>query len=192
MRYRLSLNKPGAIPEIRQDGLGSRASFDPTTCADGFRGQQALARSAMTEAVALLRKGLDVLAGLPDGPWRREQELDLQIALSQALTATRGWSAAEVGETLVRARVLAEQIDRPECLAPLIDGQFTFHCVRSEHKLALSLAEQIEKIGEVRNGMARNWLPSRSPSTRPASRRNPVGRPSSSRNASSRRTPSIC
>ena len=41
-------------------------------------GQQALARSAMAEAVAQLRKGLDVLAGLPDGPWRQQQELDLQ------------------------------------------------------------------------------------------------------------------
>ena len=44
-------------------------------------GQQAMARSAMTEAVAQLRKGLEVLAGLPDGPWRLQQELDLQIAL---------------------------------------------------------------------------------------------------------------
>ena len=48
-------------------------------------GQQALARSAMTEAVAQLRKGLEVLAGLPDGPWRQQQELDLQIALGSAL-----------------------------------------------------------------------------------------------------------
>ena len=82
-------------------------------------GQQALARSAMTEAVAQLRKGLDVLAGLPDGPWRRQQELDLQIALRPALAATKGYAAAEVGETLARARALAEQIDRPEYLVPL-------------------------------------------------------------------------
>ena len=50
-------------------------------------GQQALTRSAMTEAVAQLQKGLNLLAGLPDGP-RQEQELDLQIALRPALTAT--------------------------------------------------------------------------------------------------------
>ena len=90
-------------------------------------GQQALARSAMAEAVAQLRKGLDVLAGLPDGPWRQQQELDLQIALGSALTATKGWSAAEVGETLARARALAEQLDRPEYLVPLIVGQWAFH-----------------------------------------------------------------
>ena len=90
-------------------------------------GQQALARSAMAEAVAQLRKGLDVLAGLPDGPWRQQQELDLQIALGSALTATKGWSAAEVDETLARARALAEQLDRPEYLVPLIVGQWAFH-----------------------------------------------------------------
>ena len=70
----------------------------------------------MTEAVAQLRKGLDVLAGLPDGLWRQQQELDLQIALAPALTGTEGWSTADVGETLARARALAEQLDRPECL----------------------------------------------------------------------------
>ncbi len=114
-------------------------------------GQQALARSAMTEAVAQLRKGLDVLAGLPDGPWRQQQELDLQIALGSALTATTGWSAAEVDETLARARALAEQLDRPEYLVPLIAGQWTFHLVRAEHRLALALGEQLEQIGETRN-----------------------------------------
>ena len=117
-------------------------------------GQQALARSAMTEAVAQLRKGLDVLAGLPDGPSRWQQELDLQIALRPALAATKGFAAADVGETIARARALAEQIGRPEYLVPLTVGQWAFHYIRSEHKLALSLAEQIEKIGGARNDVA--------------------------------------
>ena len=81
-------------------------------------GQQALARSAMAEAVAQLRKGQDVLAGLPDGPWRQQQELDLLIALTSALTATKGYSAAEVGETLAQARTLAKQFDGQEYLLP--------------------------------------------------------------------------
>jgi predicted ATPase len=114
-------------------------------------GQQAVARSAMREAVAQLHKGLDVLIGLPEGPWRRQQELDLQIALGSALTATKGFSAPDVGETFARARALAEQIDRPEYIVPLNLGQWAFHVVRSEHKLALSFAEQLEKIGEARN-----------------------------------------
>jgi predicted ATPase len=117
-------------------------------------GQQALARSAMREAAAQLRKGLDVLAGLPDGPWRRQQELDLQIALRPALASTKGGSTIDVGEVIVRARTLAEQIDRPEHLLPLIVGQCALHLLRAEHRLALSLAEQIEKLAEARNDVA--------------------------------------
>src|SRR5689334_3051535 len=53
-------------------------------------GQQALARSAMAEAVAQLRKGLDALTALPDGSWRQQQELGMQIELASALAATKG------------------------------------------------------------------------------------------------------
>jgi class 3 adenylate cyclase/tetratricopeptide (TPR) repeat protein len=117
-------------------------------------GRQAMAGSAMTEAVAQLRKGLDVLTGLPDGPRRWQQELDLQLALRPALAFTKGLSAPDVGETIARARALAEQLDRPEYLVRLSFGQWAFHFGRSEHKLALSLAEQIEKIAEARNDVS--------------------------------------
>jgi len=53
---------------------------------------------------------LDVLAGLPDGRWRRQQELDLQIAFGSALAATKGFAASDVGEAIARARALAEQM----------------------------------------------------------------------------------
>ena len=117
-------------------------------------GQQALARSAATEAAAQLRKGLDALNGLPEGPERRQDELDLQLALGLALMAMKGYSAPEVGETLARARVLAEQINRPAYLWRVLLGQSSFHRVRGEHRLALTLAEQLEKIGEARNDVA--------------------------------------
>jgi tetratricopeptide (TPR) repeat protein len=114
-------------------------------------GQQAMARSAMTEAVAQLQKGLDELADLPGGPRRQQQELGLRVALASALAATKGYSATDVGETIARAHALAEEIDRPEHLVPLIHGQYAFHVIRSEHQRALLLAEQIERIGETRN-----------------------------------------
>jgi class 3 adenylate cyclase/tetratricopeptide (TPR) repeat protein len=117
-------------------------------------GQQALAQFAMTEAAAQLRKGLDALDGLADSPGRRQKELDLQLALGLALMATKGYSAPEVGQTYARARTLAEQaeqISQPEYLRELFYGQWIFHRVRGEHRLALALAEQMEKIGEARN-----------------------------------------
>jgi class 3 adenylate cyclase/tetratricopeptide (TPR) repeat protein len=121
-------------------------------------GQQALARSATTEAAAQLRKGLDALDGLPDGPGRQQLELDLQIPLGWALIAAKGFSAPEVGESFARARALAEQIDRPERLGPVLLGQWMFHRDRGEYQLALALAEQVEKIGEARNDVAAQWV----------------------------------
>jgi class 3 adenylate cyclase/predicted ATPase len=117
-------------------------------------GQQAMARSAMVEAVAQLQKGLGALASLPASAWRQQKELDLQMALGPALIATKGFAAPQVGETVARARELAEQINRPEYLVPLLYGQWAFHLIRAEHKLALSLAEQLEKLGEDRNDVA--------------------------------------
>ena len=121
-------------------------------------GQQAWARSAVVEAVTQLRKGLDVLANLPDDPWRQQQELDLQIALASGLTATKGWSAPDVDETFARARALAEQLDRPEDPIPVVAGEYALHLGRSDYQLALALGEKLERIGEARNDAAAQSL----------------------------------
>jgi predicted ATPase len=44
-------------------------------------GRQAIAKCAMAEAVAQLRKGLDLLSGVPDSALRREQEINLHMTL---------------------------------------------------------------------------------------------------------------
>ena len=123
----------------------------------GYRlkaGQQAVARSAMTEAVAQLQRGLELLANMPEESRPVQHELDLQIALGRALMAANGYSAPAVAETLVRARALAERFDRPDRLAPLLYFQWGFRMVRAEHELAVSLAEQMEKLGETRKDQA--------------------------------------
>ena len=158
LHARIAATLEDRFPEIvlSQPALLARhcAEADLTEKAVGYwlkAGQQALTRSAMAEAVAQLRKGQDVLAGLPDGRWRQQQELDLLIALTSALTATKGYSAAEVGENLARARTLAKQFDGQEYLLPPIMNQYAFHFTRAEHRLALALGEQLEQIGDTRN-----------------------------------------
>jgi class 3 adenylate cyclase/predicted ATPase len=114
-------------------------------------GQQSVARSAMAEAVAQLQKGLGLVSKMPDNSWREQRELDLQIALGPALIARKGYSSPEVGETLARARSLAEKLARPEYLVQLLYGQWVYHLVRAESKEALLLAKQMEKVGEEGN-----------------------------------------
>jgi predicted ATPase len=158
---RIAATVEGQFPEI----IAAQPQVMARHCAEaglnekavGYRlqaGQQAVARSAMTEAVAQLQNGLDLLANLPESPWRAQQELDLQMARVRALMATRGYAAPAVAETIVRARALAERLDRPDYLVPLLHFQWSFHTVRAEHKLALSLAEQMEKRGEAQNDEA--------------------------------------
>src|SRR4029077_7609284 len=99
----------------------------------GYRlkdGQQAVARSAMTEAVAQLQKGLELLANMPEESRPVSHESDLLIALGRALMAASGYSAPVVADTLDRARALAERFDRPDRLVPLLYFQWGFHSVR--------------------------------------------------------------
>ena len=63
-------------------------------------GQHAVMRSAMTEAETLLRKGLVLLDGLPDTDWRRDRELELQIALRPGADCYPGLRRAGGGRSL--------------------------------------------------------------------------------------------
>jgi predicted ATPase len=104
----------------------------------------------MVEAEAQLRKGLALLTGVPDGSNRQQLELDLQAALGPALIATKGYATSDVGDAFARASTLAEKLGRPDYQVPLLYGHFAYHFVRSEHKLALPVANRIEEIGAQR------------------------------------------
>jgi class 3 adenylate cyclase/tetratricopeptide (TPR) repeat protein len=121
-------------------------------------GQQAVSRSAITEAEAQLQRGLDLLASFADSDWRRQQELELRIALGRALMAARGLAAPAVGENYARARVLAEQVGQPEYLVPVIYGQTVFHVFRAEWRLVQSLSEQMEEMAAGQNDVITKLL----------------------------------
>jgi len=110
-------------------------------------GRQAIAKWALAEAVAQLRKGLELLTGLPEGETRHELELNLQQALGSALIATKGYSALEPGEAYARARQLCDQLKRPPKLGVLV-GQFTFRLVRGELEQAERHADEISRLGD--------------------------------------------
>ena len=114
-------------------------------------GQQAMARSAMVEAVTQLRKGLDLLALLPDGVERHQCELDLKVTLAAALVATRGYAAPEVAELYARVRMLCEELNKPSLLVWVVAGQFQYHFQRGELTLALRDAEELVALGQTRD-----------------------------------------
>jgi class 3 adenylate cyclase len=113
-------------------------------------GRQALARSAMPEAVAQLNKALDLLSGIP-GREAREQELDAELALGHALIAAKGYAASELGAVYERARTLCDRLNRREQLDAVMYGQFAFRQVRAELELAGEIADEIRRGANARN-----------------------------------------
>jgi tetratricopeptide (TPR) repeat protein len=111
-------------------------------------GQRAIERSAYTEAISHLRKGLEVLSALPDTHERAQHELPLQIALGLAFSATKGHSASEVGQTYTRARALCQQVDAPRQLSATLAGLLRFYLVRGELRAAREVGGQLLRLAE--------------------------------------------
>jgi len=92
---------------------------------------------ANQEAVALARRGIKILASLPETPERDRQELALQITLGPALFATADWTAAEVEKVYTRADVLCCELGESPDLFPAQWGLFLYHIARGEIETAL-------------------------------------------------------
>jgi predicted ATPase len=117
-------------------------------------GQQALARSAMAEAVAHLSKGLEVLMGLPAGPERQRRELLFQLALGQASLAARGFAAPETGRAYARASELCRELGDVSEFFPALYGQFIVHFQRGELAMAHEAARDLLQLAGDRGDAA--------------------------------------
>jgi class 3 adenylate cyclase len=123
------------IAAVLEECFPKRAEADPELLAlhcteagllekaAGYRleaGRQAIARSALTEAVAHLSAGLEVLKGVPKGAARDRKELELQAALGGALIPVKGWAAAEAGSAYTRACELCRELGDTARLFPVL------------------------------------------------------------------------
>jgi class 3 adenylate cyclase len=125
-------------------------------------GERAIRRGANREAIAVLAKGLCILAPQAESPERDRSELPLQLALAEALIADRGWTAAETRPCWERARILCQRTGDTAALFPILYGQFSNHLSRAEpdaHDLALQALHLTGDSGDaalsaVAHGMA--------------------------------------
>jgi predicted ATPase/class 3 adenylate cyclase len=111
-------------------------------------GRLAIARSATAEAEAQLTRALELLATLPDGPTRRRQELDVQVALGAALISAKGYAATETERAYARARELCAKIGETPQLFPVLFGQSVIHMLRAEHSAALEVSEELLRLAQ--------------------------------------------
>src|SRR5215475_7333286 len=106
-------------------------------------GDNAGRRHAYPEALAALRKGLALLATLPESPERVQRELTLQLSLGELLIVAKGAPAPEVGEVYGRAHHLCHQLGETPQQFQTLQGLQRFHLVQAQLHTADELAQQL-------------------------------------------------
>ena len=119
-------------------------------------GQQAVERAAYTEAVNHYRAGLKTLSLLPHAPGSRQQESQIQIALGNALIATKGWGSADVEQVFLRAYDLSQQVEENAQLCTVLNRLCNFYAVRGSVETAREYGAQLLSLAQ-RLGNA-EWL----------------------------------
>jgi class 3 adenylate cyclase len=110
--------------------------------------ERALRGSALAEAIAHARKGIESIASLPPDTDRARQDLRLQMILAQALLARHGHGTTESVEAYSRARALAEELGDVSVQFPALYGIWVAHYARVSREFSqvthevLALAEQ--------------------------------------------------
>jgi tetratricopeptide (TPR) repeat protein len=106
----------------------------------------AIRRNAHHEAIATLRKGLALLATLPDSPVRTQHELTLLLILGPRLMAAKGYAVPEVGESYARAHTLCQQVGEPRQRCQALQGLYRFHLIQAQLRMAGELSQQFFRL----------------------------------------------
>jgi predicted ATPase len=124
-------------------------------------GDNAARLYAYPEALAALRKGLALLATLPDSPEQAQHELTLQLSLGELLIIAKGAPSPEVGAVYGRAHHLCHQLGETPQYFQTLQGLHRFHLVQAQLHAAGELAQQLTHLahrlgetGRVQEGRA--------------------------------------
>jgi predicted ATPase len=112
-------------------------------------GSLALGRMTLTEAIAHLNKGLELVAALPPSTERDGRELDLRTLLGTAWLAFKGHAAEQVWDSLHPALGLAHSLRRNDALLPILFGLHTNVHVRGGPADSLYWVAQIHEAAQV-------------------------------------------
>lgn len=111
-------------------------------------GLRAAERSANSEALGHLKRGLALLTTLPESAERDRSELDFQLALGSPTVAVHGWASPEVAAARDRSASLCEKLGDTEHLLPALYGQCVY-CINSgKTRMALGLAKRCRSLAK--------------------------------------------
>ncbi|MGE3779905.1 MAG: serine/threonine-protein kinase PknK [Pirellulaceae bacterium] len=106
---------------------------------------------AHRDAIALARRGLDLLSSVPDSPSRQCLERQLQTLLGLQLQVTEGYAARSAELAYERAREL--NAASPESPFPVLWGLWLVRKVRSELTRAQELADELLRVARQRQDL---------------------------------------
>ncbi|MFZ2082270.1 MAG: adenylate cyclase, partial [Xanthobacteraceae bacterium] len=110
--------------------------------------RKAIGGGAVAEAAAQLRQALALVGDLPEKAARQRHEIELQIALGNALMALRGYSATETDAAFRRARELCIEAADTKQLVRVLWGQFTGDFAGGRERASLAVAEELLRLSE--------------------------------------------
>jgi predicted ATPase/class 3 adenylate cyclase len=153
----------GQIARALEDGFADTVASQPEIVAYHFTeagfvepaidywlkaGQQAARRSANTEALNHLTRGLELLPNINNPKLRNKLELLLQTSLGNSLRATKGWSVDSVKHAYTRALQLCKESGFDEHTLPSVFGLWTWNFVGGALGEAQALAEHLFNTAE--------------------------------------------
>ena len=132
-------------PEVIAHHFSEAGLYDQAAVYWRQAGELALRRSAMAEAIAHLRRGIDDLRKSAAEESKAKNELELQLALGAALIASKGYAAPETGETYERTVELCDLAGTADKLAPALYGLSLFHMDSGRLRKSAEVAESLLK-----------------------------------------------
>ena len=141
-----------AEPELLARHLTEAGLFERAVPYWRRAGERATERSAYIEAIAHLKRGLEILKRLPESRERDEQELLLLAALTPPFSATEGYASAALERAARRGIELGGRIggNSPAQLQAILARGWLadIHLVRGELPTGLALAEEFLDLAE--------------------------------------------
>jgi len=111
-------------------------------------GNDAVRLSAHAEALGHYRRGLALLADLPETPARARRELALQLAATVPLLVAWGWGSPELAQAAARAQTLSQQLNDAAGLMRALGMAAYVAIGQAAHEQALAAAEQLLALTE--------------------------------------------
>jgi class 3 adenylate cyclase/predicted ATPase len=139
-------------PELLAHHYGEAESVDLAVDHWQMAGQHAMKRSANIEAEGHIRKGLEILASMPETSERHRREIALLNTLGVCLMPTRGFGNPEVAETFSKAALISEAEGDMQGLFVALRGKGQYQMIsgdlvtaKEQTSAILDLAEKLEE-----------------------------------------------